>query len=234
MKKLRFLFVVLLCISLSAGCSSSPSPTPSPKPVNNQQKTSPSVAPTPTSAETTVDPATLSQNPNNPTVVFEFQDFGKVEAVLLPEYAPNTVNSFIALVNQGFYNGISIHRIEPNFVIQGGDPEGTGMGGPGYSIKGEFTANGFKANTLKHTRGVLSMARRADSFDSAGSQFFVCLTATPSLNNQYAGFGIVTAGMEIVDAMVEAYKKDPSVRPVMEKVSVDTKGKDYPEPEKLP
>ncbi len=170
---------------------------------------------------------------NHPIVTFE-TDYGTVKAELYPEYAPNTVNNFISLVKKGFYDGLIFHRVIPGFMIQGGDPDGVGTGGPGYSIKGEFTANRFP-NDLRHTRGVLSMARAMDP-DSAGSQFFIMVEDAPHLDGQYAAFGKVTEGMEAVDRIVKA-RRNAYDRPyqdqVMLKVSVDTLGEEYPEPEVL-
>ena len=134
----------------------------------------------------------------NPIVTFEMENGDVFKAELYPEIAANTVANFVNLVQDGFYNGLIFHRVIPGFMIQGGDPTGTGMGGPGYSIKGEFSANGFKKNTLKHTRGVLSMARSMMK-DSAGSQFFVMHADAPHLDGQYAAFGKVVAGMDVVD-----------------------------------
>ena len=133
----------------------------------------------------------------NPIVTIQMKDGGVMKAELYPDIAPESVKNFIDLASKGFYNGLIFHRVIPGFMIQGGDPEGTGMGGPGYTIKGEFAANGFR-NDLKHTRGVLSMARAMDP-NSAGSQFFVMVADAPHLDGQYASFGKVTSGMEIVD-----------------------------------
>ena len=133
----------------------------------------------------------------NPIVTIEMNNGDIMKAELYPEIAPNTVNNFISLVNKGFYDGVIFHRVIRGFMIQGGDPQGTGVGGPGYSIKGEFSGNGF-ANDLKHTPGVLSMARTMMP-DSAGSQFFIMVEDAPHLDGQYAGFGTVTSGMDIVD-----------------------------------
>ncbi|EES92462.1 peptidylprolyl isomerase [Clostridium botulinum C] len=170
----------------------------------------------------------------NPVVTIKMQNGDIMKAELYPEIAPNTVNNFISLINKGFYDGVIFHRVIPGFMIQGGDPDGTGMGGPGYSIKGEFTSNGFK-NDLKHTRGVLSMAR-AMSPDSAGSQFFIMVADAPHLDNQYASFGKVIEGMEVADKIV-SQKTDYSDRPyedqVMEKVTVNTFGVEYTEPEEI-
>lgn len=171
---------------------------------------------------------------SNPIVTIEMENGGVMKAELYPEIAPNTVNNFISLVQSGFYDGLIFHRVIPGFMIQGGDPNGTGMGGPGYSIKGEFAQNGFQ-NELVHTRGVLSMARTMDP-NSAGSQFFVMVDDAPHLDGAYAAFGKVIEGMETADAIVSA-KRDWNDRPKkeqkMKKVTVDTQGVDYPAPEKV-
>ena len=170
---------------------------------------------------------------SNPIVTFETNQ-GTIKAELFPEVAPNTVNNFISLVKNGFYNGLIFHRVIPGFMIQGGDPQGTGMGGPGYSIRGEFIMNNFN-NELLHKRGVLSMAR-AQNPNSAGSQFFIMVDDASHLNAQYASFGQVIEGMQAVDKIVAA-QRDRNDRPlenqVMEKVTVETFGVDYPEPEKI-
>ena len=170
----------------------------------------------------------------NPIVTFEMENGKVFKAELYPEVAPNTVNNFISLVKKGFYDGVIFHRVIPGFMIQGGDPQGTGMGGPGYSIRGEFTSNGFQ-NDLKHDRGVLSMARTMVP-DSAGSQFFVMVAPAPHLDNDYAAFGKVLEGMEVADEIVAA-KRDRMDKPRqpqrMAKVTVETFGVDYPEPEKV-
>ncbi len=171
---------------------------------------------------------------NNPIVTFEMENGNIIKAELYPEIAPNTVNNFIELVNKGFYDGLIFHRVIKGFMIQGGDPEGTGMGGPGYGIKGEFSSNGFK-NDLAHEAGVLSMARSMMP-NSAGSQFFIMHKDSPHLDGDYAAFGKVTEGMDVVDKIAES-KTDRSDRPKEEqklkKVTVDTFGKDYPEAEKM-
>lgn len=170
----------------------------------------------------------------NPVVTIE-TDGGKLITIeLYPELAPNTVNNFISLVNKGFYNGTVFHRVIPGFMIQGGDPDGTGMGGPGYGIAGEFSGNGFP-NDLKHERGVISMARAQDP-NSAGSQFFIMTGDAPSLDGSYAAFGKVTSGMDAVDEIVNLptdANDRPETPPVMKKVTVDTKGVDYTEPETI-
>ena len=168
----------------------------------------------------------------NPIVTITMEDGSVMKAELYPEIAPNTVRNFIDLINRGFYDGLIFHRVIPGFMIQGGCPEGMGIGGPGYSIKGEFSRNGFK-NDLKHTRGVLSMAR-AMSPDSAGSQFFIMVENAPHLDGQYASFGKVIEGMEVADKIVST-KRDYSYRPyedqVMRKVTVDTFGEKFEEPQ---
>ena len=167
----------------------------------------------------------------NPIVTIEMNDGQIIKAELYPEIAPNTVNNFVTLINSGYYNGICFHRVISGFMIQGGDPKGTGTGGPGYCIKGEFTNNGFK-NDLKHTRGVLSMARTMMP-NSAGSQFFIMHEDAPYLDNQYASFGKVIEGIEVVDSIANC-ETDWSDRPVeekiMKKVTVDTFGVEYPAP----
>ncbi len=171
----------------------------------------------------------------NPIVTITMKNGGVIKAELYPEIAPTSVNNFISLINKGFYNGVIFHRVIKGFMIQGGDPEGTGMGGPGYSIKGEFTQNGFQ-NDLKHTAGVLSMARTMFP-DSAGSQFFIMHKDSPHLDGAYAAFGKVTEGLEVVNAIAETatdYSDRPLEPQVMESVTVETFGVDYPEPEKLP
>jgi peptidyl-prolyl cis-trans isomerase B (cyclophilin B) len=166
----------------------------------------------------------------NPIVTIETND-GVIKAELYPEIAPNTVNNFIYLIKKGFYDGTIFHRVIPGFMIQGGDPEGTGMGGPGYEIAGEFYMNGFQ-NDLRHTEGVLSMARSMDP-DSAGSQFFIMVADAPHLDGQYAAFGKVTEGLEEAKRIVSVkrnYEDRPKEDQVMKKVTVETFGVDYPEP----
>lgn len=169
----------------------------------------------------------------NPIVTIETNN-GTIQAELYPEVAPNTVNNFISLVKKGFYNGTIFHRVIPGFMIQGGDPEGTGMGGPGYGIKGEFAINRFP-NDLKHSRGVLSMARSMNP-DSAGSQFFIMVADAPHLDGQYAAFGKVISGMEEADRIVNVardYSDRPREDQMMKTVTVETFGEEYPEPETL-
>ncbi len=167
----------------------------------------------------------------NPIVTFEMADGKTFRAELYPDVAPNTVNNFISLVRKGFYDGIIFHRVIAGFMIQGGDPDGIGTGGPGYHIKGEFSANGVK-NALRHTRGVLSMAR-AGHPDSAGSQFFVMHADADYLDGQYAAFGKVTEGMETVDAIANTptdFRDRPKTEQRMKRVTVETFGVEYPEP----
>ena len=170
----------------------------------------------------------------NPIVTFEMANGDIIKAELYPEIAPNTVNNFISLVSSGFSDGLIFHRVIKGFMIQGGDPQGTGMGGPGYSIKGEFLRNGV-ANNLKHGRGGLSMAR-AMSPNSAGSQFFIMHASAPHLDGQYAAFGKVIEGIENVDKIAGVavdYNDRPEQEQKMAKVTVETFGVEYPQPEKM-
>lgn len=170
----------------------------------------------------------------NPIVTIEMENGGIIKVELYPEYAPNTVNNFISLVNKGYYDGIIFHRVIKGFMIQGGDPLGTGTGGPGYRIKGEFIRNGFMQNTLKHEAGVISMARSMMN-DSAGSQFFIMHETSPHLDREYAAFGKVIEGMDIVNAIAETktdFRDKPVEEQKMKKVTVDTFGVEYPEVEK--
>lgn len=169
----------------------------------------------------------------NPIVTIEMGNGSIMKAELYPEIAPNTVNNFISLIKKGYYDGVIFHRVIAGFMIQGGDPEGTGMGGPGYCIRGEFTHNNFK-NDLKHTPGVLSMARTMVK-DSAGSQFFIMHQTSPHLDGEYAGFGKVIEGMDVVNAIASCrtdWQDRPMEKQMMKKVTVETFGVDYPEPEK--
>ena len=169
----------------------------------------------------------------NPIVTFEMENGDIMKAELYPEIAPNTVNNFISLVQNGFYDGLIFHRVIRGFMIQGGCPDGTGMGGPGYTIKGEFSQNGF-ANDLRHTEGVLSMARAMHP-DSAGSQFFIMHKNSPHLDGAYAAFGKITEGMDIVNKIAETatdYSDRPLEEQKMKKVTVDTMGVEYTAPER--
>ena len=166
---------------------------------------------------------------SNPIVKIEMENGGVITAELYPQMAPNTVANFVSLIQSGFYDGLIFHRVIPGFMIQGGDPQGTGMGGPGYSIRGEFARNGFKENTLRHQRGVLSMARSMMP-NSAGSQFFIMHADAPHLDGDYAAFGKVTSGMEVVDG-IAATRTGFQDRPVAEqkiaRVTVNTFGETY-------
>ncbi len=172
---------------------------------------------------------------SNPIATIEMENGGKIVCELYPEVAPQSVRNFISLANSGFYNGLIFHRVISGFMIQGGCPQGTGMGGPGYCIKGEFNLNGFR-NDLRHSRGVLSMAR-AQAPNSAGSQFFIMHDDGFFLDGQYAAFGAVMEGMDVVDA-IAAVKTDRNDKPkdpqVIKSITVDTQGEEYPAPEKLP
>ena len=172
---------------------------------------------------------------SNPLVTIEMEDGGVMKGELYPEIAPNTVNNFIALANSGYYDGLIFHRVIPGFMIQGGCPQGTGMGGPGYTIRGEFTSNGFQ-NDLKHTLGVLSMARTMVP-DSAGSQFFIMVADAPHLDRQYAAFGKITENadkaVEISRVPRDMYNDKPKKPQTIKSIRVDTLGEEYPEPEKL-
>ena len=170
----------------------------------------------------------------NPIVTITMNTGDVMKAELYPETAPNTVNNFISLIKKGFYDGVGFHRIIAGFMIQGGDPDGNGMGGPGYPIKGEFTSNGFK-NDLKHSKGVLSMARTQIP-DSAGSQFFIMHADAPHLDGEYAAFGKLTEGFDVLDKIATTatdWSDRPRTPQVMESVTVETFGTDYDEPETL-
>ena len=174
----------------------------------------------------------------NPVVAMYIENYGSVVIELYPEIAPNTVNNFISLVKSGFYDNNTVHRLVPGFVLQGGDPSGTGTGGPGYTIKGEFTSNGF-TNNLKHTKGIVSMARTSISNDTAGSQFFIMLDDAPYLDEQYATFGKVIDGWSNIEKIVTTETiSDPdsgklSHNLTIKKAVVDLKGKSYPDVEKI-
>ena len=170
----------------------------------------------------------------NPIVTFTMKNGDTFKAELYPEIAPQSVNNYISLIKKGFYNGLIFHRVIRGFMIQGGDPQGTGMGGPGYCIKGEFASNGFK-NNLKHTEGVLSMARSMHP-NSAGSQFFIMHKNSPHLDGDYAAFGKIIEGMDIINKIAEVptnYNDRPLEDQVMESVTVDCFGVEYPEPKKM-
>ena len=171
---------------------------------------------------------------SNPIATILMEDGKKMTAALYPEKAPNTVRNFIALANKGFYDGLTFHRVIPGFMIQGGCPDGTGMGGPGYEIKGEFASNGFAQNDLKHSAGVLSMARTMAP-DSAGSQFFVMVAPAGHLDGEYAAFGQVTEGVDDAIAISRVPRRMSDDKPktpvVIQSIRVDTQGTEYPEPE---
>ncbi|MFD0589596.1 peptidylprolyl isomerase [Paenibacillus sp. GCM10027627] len=209
----------------SGGSTASPSPSPSesPSPVASQAPSAP--------AE---DGPELLGSDKHPVVTIELSNDTTIKVELYPEVAPNTVNSFISLIEEGYYDGLIFHRVIPGFMIQGGDPKGDGTGGPGYKIKGEFTDNGF-TNKLKHTKGVISMARANDP-DSAGSQFFIMVAEAPFLDNQYASFGKVIEGIENADTVVNQERDagDKPLEPIsMKKVTVDKKGMTFEKPEKV-
>ena len=188
----------------------------------------PAAEKTETKEETNVDKT-------HPIATITMKDGGVIELELYPEIAPESVKNFISLSNSGFYDGLIFHRVIAGFMIQGGDPDGRGTGGPGYSIKGEFSANGVK-NDLSHLRGVISMAR-AQAFDSAGSQFFICHADSQFLDGQYAAFGKVTSGLDVVDRIAKTTtdsRDKPYKDQIMETVRVETWGVEYGEPEKLP
>ena len=188
----------------------------------------PAAEKTETKEETNVDKT-------HPIATITMKDGGVIELELYPEIAPESVKNFISLSNSGFYDGLIFHRVIAGFMIQGGDPDGRGTGGPGYCIKGEFSANGVK-NDLSHLRGVISMAR-AQPFDSAGSQFFICHADSQFLDGQYAAFGKVTSGLDVVDRIAKTTtdsRDKPYKDQVMETVRVETWGVEYGEPEKLP
>ena len=171
---------------------------------------------------------------NNPIVTIEMRESKKIKLELYPEKAPNTVNNFISLIKNGFYDGLIFHRVIKGFMIQGGDPEGIGTGGPAYSIKSEFALNGFKSNDIKHERGVISMARAMNP-NSAGSQFFIMHKNASHLDGQYAAFGKVIEGIDVVDEIAEVktdWNDKPKTDQVIEKVTVETFGKEYPAPQK--
>lgn len=223
MKRVIVLFTVIFIV-FATGCTKKP---------ENQ------VDPTPEVKEE-VEPAKKIKtekgaNDKNPLVTVEMEDGSIIKVELYPEIAPNTVRNFVSLIQSGYYDGLIFHRVIEGFMIQGGDPDGIGTGGPGYSIAGEFSNNEF-TNTLKHERGVISMARGSGQPDSAGSQFFIMVVDNASLDGEYATFGKVTKGIEIVDEIVSV-EVDEDDRPKkiqkMQKVTVDTFGVKYGEPQKI-
>jgi len=215
-KNISLLLVIVLSLSLFIGCSKK-------EETNDKNTTSTN------NAETE-----KGKDDKNPIATIEMEDGSQIKIELYPDVAPNTVRNFISLANSKFYDGLIFHRVIPDFMIQGGDPEGTGVGGPGYAIKGEFSSNGFE-NTLKHDRGVISMARAQDK-NSAGSQFFIMHKDSPHLDGEYAAFGKVIEGIEVVDkiAAVETVAQDKPKEDIkMKKVTVDTFGVKYKEVEKM-
>lgn len=212
-----------------------PGKTPAKTPKKKQNKT-PKITPKLTPKKTSLTKSGTKTNieKKNPLVTIELQNGKKVKIELYPSIAPNTVNNFVTLVQKGYYNGLIFHRVIPGFMIQGGSPDGTGSGGPGYSIKGEFSTNGFN-NPLKHERGIISMARTPNP-DSAGSQFFIMVDKATSLDGAYAAFGKVISGMEEVDKIVQT-PRDPEDRPLKEqkmtKVTIETFGVQYKGPNKI-
>ncbi len=215
-KNISLLLVIVLSLSLFIGCS-------------KKEETNDKNATSTNNAETE-----KGNDDKNPIATIEMEDGSQIKIELYPDVAPNTVRNFISLANSKFYDGLIFHRVIPDFMIQGGDPEGTGVGGPGYAIKGEFSSNGFE-NNLKHDRGVISMARVKDK-NSAGSQFFIMHKDSPHLDGEYAAFGKVIEGIEVVDkiAAVETVAQDKPKEDVkMKKVTVDTFGVKYKEVEKM-
>lgn len=218
--KLGLLFLSLVLMLVTIGCGAKAPNNVSTPPANKDETQTESKVGTPT-------------DKNNPIVTITMESGEQIEVELYPSVAPNTVKSFISLVEKGFYNGLIFHRVIPDFMIQGGDPNGNGSGGPGYAIKGEFTNNGFE-NNLKHERGVISMGRTSQDPNSAGSQFFITATTYPSLDKDYAAFGKVIGGMETVDKIVNSprdKKNKPIQNQVMKSVTVDTVGENYAEPD---
>lgn len=233
-KKPVILLLMTLLLVIAAGCGNKPANNNNAAGNGSSNAAGNAASPAPQKSAAAATEGVPSATASHPVVTIEMDNGGIIKAELYPEVAPNTVNNFISLIQKGFYDGTIFHRVIPGFMIQGGDPDGTGTGGPGYSIAGEFTANGF-TNNLQHTQGVLSMARSQD-MNSGGSQFFIMAAAYPSLDGQYAAFGKVTEGQDVVDAIVNLPRDSsdrPDQPPVMKKVTVDTLGVTYPEPEKV-
>ena len=218
--KLGVLFLSLVFMLVTIGCGAKAPNNVSTPPVNNDDAQ-------------TGSQVGIPSDEKNPIVTITMESGEQIKVELYPSVAPNTVKSFISLVQKGFYNGLIFHRVIPDFMIQGGDPNGDGRGGPGYAIKGEFTNNGFE-NRLKHERGVISMGRTSHDLNSAGSQFFIMADTVQALDNDYAAFGKVISGMETIDKIVNSprdNKDKPLQNQVMKSVTVDTKGETYDEPE---
>ncbi|MGO4548384.1 peptidylprolyl isomerase [Paenibacillus sp. 2TAB23] len=234
LKNKRFGMMLLLTFALvlvAAGCGGTKSTNNGSTTGSDGGNTAAATNP-PTEAPAEDGPVLLGSD-KHPVVTIQLSNDKVIKLELYPEVAPNSVNNFISLINKSFYDGVIFHRVIPGFMIQGGDPDGTGMGGPGYSIPGEFNSNGFE-NKLKHTRGILSMARTQDP-DTGGSQFFIMVADAPSLDNEYAAFGKVTEGMEAVDEIVNQTTgaNDRPESPIsMKKVTVDTLGMTFEEPKK--
>ena len=210
--------ILIICIGTFAGCTK-----------NDEQKNS-------GSGSTENNESSFNAETDNPVATITVKDFGTITVELYYDKAPNTVKNFIYLANNGFYDGLTFHRVIEGFMIQGGCPNGNGTGGPGYSIKGEFSSNGFDTNDLKHVRGTISMGRTMQSYNSAGSQFFICQEDYSYGDGDYAAFGMVTDGMDVVDS-IASVDTDSSNKPVkdviIESVTVDTKGLSYDEPETI-
>lgn len=227
MKKIICICMSIVMLSVCfAGCSS-----------KKDNKTSTTASETTSGQSTSAKQQTTIPEGKNPVVTIKLKSGDVITAELYPNMAPNTVKNFISLINKGFYNGLTFHRIVADFVVQGGDPQGDGSGGPGYCISGEFANNGFTQNTLKHERGILSMARTNSSNDTAGSQFFIVLKTTAYLDDNYAAFGKVSdEGMKVVDKIASKYlsgSSDVKKYTTMKTVTVDTKGITYAEPETI-
>jgi peptidyl-prolyl cis-trans isomerase B (cyclophilin B) len=228
----RFITLVICVMLLIAGCSlnSNPAPSATVSPVPEA-----TAAPAPGEASPAPDSSAVPELPETVKAVIEVENYGTIELELYPKKAPQSVCNFVYLARQGFYDGLTFHRIMKGFMIQGGDPAGDGTGGPGYFIKGEFALNGFD-NPISHVRGVISCARRGDPYyDTAGSQFFIVHEDSPFLDGSYAAFGKVTSGMEAVDAIANVEVAEDGQTP-LEKVvikSVTIEGPELPEPEKL-
>lgn len=229
---MKRLFILILAFAmLLAGCQKNEDTTTAAPSTEKETET--------TTAETTAEETTQNPDAVDPmdvetmTAEITVKDYGTIKLELYPSKAPQTVSNFVSLANQGFYDGTIFHRVIEGFMIQGGDPEGTGLGGPGYSIKGEFESNGFE-NDIKHDRGVLSMARKSSPLDSAGSQFFIVQEAAPHLDGDYAAFGKVVEGMEIVDEIASC-ETDANDKPLTDIVieSIKTDGTILYEPEKI-
>jgi peptidyl-prolyl cis-trans isomerase B (cyclophilin B) len=226
------LLLMLILLVVASGCGASKNAAGDKS--SGASSNSGNVSTTPPTEAPVEDGPELLGPDKHPVVTIQLSNDKIIKLELYPEVASNTVNNFISLINKGFYDGVIFHRVIPGFMIQGGDPEGTGMGGPGYSIAGEFSSNGFE-NKLKHTRGVLSMARTGEP-DSAGSQFFIMVADAPSLDNEYASFGKVTEGMDAVDEIANQTTgaNDRPKTPIsMKKVTVDTLGMTFEEPTKV-